>query len=80
MSTKTLASVAVALVLGSTSAVLAQTYQASDQVTTVRPSNGAVVRHAAPRAERRYTAPNQPYYSDEPWSSSFDPGNTTGGN
>ena len=79
MSTKTLASLAVALVLGSTSAVLAQTYQAQDEVTTVRRSNGTVARHVAPRAERRYTAPNQPT-SFEPWSSSFDPGNTTGGN
>jgi hypothetical protein len=72
---------AAALVIGSASLASAQTYEAG----SASPPNAATVYHGSPlsRAQARAMRRNeQTQYdnSQEPWSSSFDAGNTSGGN
>ncbi len=74
---------AAALVVGSVSFAAAQTYEGPADPSAPgvsRTTRGHLNRHTT-RTERQFreeVAPNVSG-SQEPWSSSFDPGNTTGG-
>jgi hypothetical protein len=75
---------AVALVVGSASLALAQSPENGSVPTLPNAAtiyqDGVVVRQLTPRQERRQARHSeQNSASDQPWSSSFDPGNTSGG-
>ena len=76
---------AAALILGSSSLAFAQVYEAGPGTETAPPNSpgvyvGSEPRQVAPRAVRRHGQPSiNEDQSQQPWSSSFDPGMAGGG-
>ncbi len=81
MSKLTRIGLAAALVIGSASVALAQDYQSPRSAQTYHRGYSA---RQVPSEENVNPAPNAPYEyhentsPDQPWSSSMDPGNTSG--